>query len=51
MLRGANIDSDWLVLAAAQNSTSKWIKDFNIKPDTLNLREENMGNNIECTDV
>jgi hypothetical protein len=26
---------------------SKWIKDFNIKPDTLNLIEENMGKSLE----
>jgi hypothetical protein len=26
---------------------SKWIKDFNIKPNTLNLIEENMGNSLE----
>jgi hypothetical protein len=29
----------------------KWIKDLNIKPDTLNLIEENVGNNLQhiCT--
>jgi hypothetical protein len=27
---------------------SKWIKDFNIKPDTLNLIEEKEGNTLEC---
>ena len=26
---------------------SKWIKDLNIKPDTLNLIEEIVGNNLE----
>ena len=26
---------------------SKWIKDLNIKPDTLNLIEEKVGNNLE----
>ena len=26
---------------------SKWIKDLNIKPDTLNLTEEKMGRNFE----
>ena len=26
---------------------SKWIKDLNIKPDTLNLTEEKVGNNLE----
>ena len=27
---------------------SKWIKDLNIKPDTLNLIEKNVGNSLEC---
>ena len=27
---------------------SKWIKDFNIKPDTLNLIEEKVENSLEC---
>jgi hypothetical protein len=26
---------------------SKWIKDLNIKPDTLNLIEENVGKSLE----
>jgi hypothetical protein len=26
---------------------SKWIKEFNIKPDTLNLTEEKLGKNLE----
>jgi hypothetical protein len=26
---------------------SKWVKDFNIKPDTLNLIEEKVGKNLE----
>jgi hypothetical protein len=26
---------------------SKWIRDLNIKPDTLNLIEENVGNSFE----
>jgi hypothetical protein len=26
---------------------SKWIKDLNIKPDTLNLLEEEVGNSLE----
>ena len=26
---------------------SKWIKDFNIKPDTLNLIEEKVGKSLE----
>ncbi|KAL6061464.1 hypothetical protein STEG23_034784 [Scotinomys teguina] len=28
---------------------SRWIKDLNIKPDTLNLIEEKLGNSLECT--
>lgn len=28
---------------------SKWIEDFNIKPDTLNMIEEKLGNNFEHT--
>ena len=27
---------------------SKWIKDLNIKPYTLNLIEEKVGTNLEC---
>ena len=27
---------------------SKWIKNLNINPDTLNQIEENVGNNLEC---
>jgi hypothetical protein len=27
---------------------SKWIKDLNIKPDTLNLIEEKVGKSLEC---
>lgn len=27
---------------------SKWIKDLNIKQDTLNLREKEVGNGLEC---
>jgi hypothetical protein len=26
---------------------SKWVKDFNIKPDTLNLIDEKVGNSLE----
>ena len=28
----------------------KWIKDFNIKPATLNLIEEKVGSTLECID-
>ena len=31
----------------AQNSSKKWIKDLSIKPDTLNLKEEKVGENLE----
>jgi hypothetical protein len=34
-------------LSACTKLKSKWIKDLNIKPDTLNLSEENMGNSLE----
>ena len=27
---------------------SKWIKNLNIKPDTLNLIEEKVGSSLEC---
>ena len=30
---------------------SKWIKDLNIKPDTLNLIEEKMGKNLELIGI
>ena len=30
---------------------SKWIKDLNIKPDTLNLLEEKVGKNLELNDT
>ena len=30
---------------------SKWIKDLNIKPDTLILIEEKVGNNLKCIDT
>jgi hypothetical protein len=30
---------------------SKWIKNLNIKPDTLNLIEEKVRNNLECIDA
>jgi hypothetical protein len=29
--------------------TSKWIKDLNIKPNTLNLIEQKVGNSLELT--
>ena len=28
---------------------SKWIKDLNIKPNTLNLIEDNLGKSLELT--
>ena len=30
---------------------STWIKDLNIKPTTLNLIEEKVGNTLECIDT
>lgn len=51
MHRAASTDSSRLVLAAAQNSTPKWVKDLNIKPNTLNLREKKVGNGIDCTSI
>ena len=35
-------------LSSRTKLKSKWIKDFNIKPDTLNLLEEKVGNAFEC---
>ena len=35
-------------LSPCASIKSKWIKDLNIKPDTLNLLEENVGNSLEC---
>ena len=29
----------------------KWIKDFNIKSDILNLIEEKIGNSLECPNI
>ena len=34
-------------LSPSTNLKSKWIKDFNIKPDTLNLKEEKAGKSLE----
>ena len=34
-------------LSSCTKLKSKWIKDLNIKPDTLNLIEEKMGNILE----
>jgi hypothetical protein len=35
-------------LSPCTNLRYKWIKDLNVKPDTLNLIEENMGKDLEC---
>jgi hypothetical protein len=34
-------------LSPCTNLKSKWIKDFHIKPDTLKLIEEKVGENLE----
>jgi hypothetical protein len=34
-------------LSPCTKFNSKWIKDLHIKPDTLNLTEEKVGNNIK----
>jgi hypothetical protein len=34
-------------LSTLTKLNSKWIKDLNIKPDTLNLIEEKVGKNLE----
>jgi hypothetical protein len=38
-------------LAPCTKLKSKWIKNLNVKPDTLNLIEQKMGNSLEllCT--
>ena len=33
------------------NLKSTWIKDLNIKPDTVNLIEEKVGNSLELIDT
>jgi hypothetical protein len=37
-------------LSPCTKSKSKWIKDLNIKPDTLNLREETVGKCLKIID-
>ena len=34
-------------LSSCTKLNSKWIRDLNIKPDTLNLIEEKVGNSLE----
>ena len=36
-----------LHLSPCTKLKSKWIKDFNIKPDTLSLTEEKVGKSLE----
>jgi hypothetical protein len=38
-------------LSPCTKLNSKWIKDFNIKPDTLNLIEEKVGKSLELIDT
>ena len=40
-----------LYLSPCTELKSKWIKDLNIKPDTLNLIEEKVGKNLELIDT
>jgi hypothetical protein len=35
-------------LSPSTNLKSKWIKGFNIKPDTLNAIDEKWGNSLKC---
>jgi hypothetical protein len=35
-------------LSPCKKLKSKWIRDLNIEPDTLNLREEKVRNSFEC---
>jgi hypothetical protein len=37
-----------LCLSSCTKLKSKWMKDFNIKEDMLNLIEEKVGNTLEC---
>jgi hypothetical protein len=43
--RGMHID---LYLPSCTKFNPKWIKDLNIKPDTLNLIEEKLENSLKC---
>ena len=40
-----------LYLSPCKKLNSKWIKDLNIKPDTLNLKEKKVGKSIELIDL
>ena len=42
------MQTDPYVLSCTKTK-SKWIKDFNVKPDTLNIIEEKVGNSLEHT--
>jgi hypothetical protein len=45
---GLHIEHKYIhIYHLAQKLKSKWIKDLNIKPDTLNLTEENVVNSLE----
>ena len=46
--RRMQIDSH---LPTCSKFKSNWIKDLNTKSDTLNLKEEKVGNNLECIDT
>jgi hypothetical protein len=38
-------------LSPCTKCKSKWINDLHIKPDTLNLKEEKVGDGLECIDT
>ena len=46
--RGMHID---LYLPSCTKFNSKWIKDLNVKPNTINLIEEKVGNSLEFIDT
>ena len=55
-ITGAGLTGSWYVekmkidpyLSPCTKLKSKWIKDLNIKPDTLHLIEEKVGKSLEC---
>ncbi len=47
VLTGCLYVEKWKYLPPCTKLKSKWIKDLNIKPDTLNLKEEKAGKSLE----